>query len=122
MSRTVAETLDPAVAAAFVRAVLEQMEPEAADRLLEQLTAERREKCLDRLIDRPEVWHGWYSRQQAAACGVILYARSDGSTVAVTMVTREAEHGSRFPDMEPVGEVVEYVRWLCGPSNHTGAA
>jgi hypothetical protein len=54
--------------------------------------------------------YGWYSLSQAKVGGTVAYTRPNGEEVVVTCVTLSAsEHGTRFTDIECVGEVVHIV-------------
>lgn len=58
--------------------------------------------------------NSWYSESAVAyGCGSSIYAREDGTEVEVTAVNTSAE-SYQWPDKEPRGEVVRYVRHAQG--------
>ena len=53
--------------------------------------------------------YGWFSPECARLYGGSIYTRPDGSTVQVTDVHRTPDRdGNKWPDLEPVGEVVKW--------------
>ena len=53
--------------------------------------------------------HAFYSEKQAEMCGVVVYARADGSLVECTCVSETSDCGVSWDDVKHLGEVTTFV-------------
>lgn len=53
---------------------------------------------------------GWFSAEQAKVCGTVFYERLEGGEVECSTVSNTGDHGTSWPDIKFVGEVLEFKR------------
>lgn len=56
------------------------------------------------------VKYGWYSEKQRKVAGLVEYKSTAGESVLVTCVSDSLQHSIVFDDVEPRGEVTQFVR------------
>ena len=55
------------------------------------------------------IYYGYYSEQQASQFGYSIYKNASGTDIKVTEVCQRPEPASRWPDLEFVGIVCDFV-------------
>lgn len=59
------------------------------------------------------IYYAWYSVQQAAISGVVIYRTADGKEIeATTISSNKDSHGTKWDDIAYVGEVATFDRRL----------
>jgi len=59
---------------------------------------------------KKQVMHGWFSQQQADMGGTSFYSLLGGGEVEISQVTSTTDHGTMWPDIKYVGEVLDHLR------------